>query len=61
MCKVFIITKYDNNVIIIFDNSKYIYYLFFLLQYDNNNIITISFLDYILIIKIDNSFIIFPC
>lgn len=29
MCKVFIITKHDNNVIIIFDNSKYIYYLFF--------------------------------
>lgn len=35
---------YDNNAIIIFDNSKYFYHLF-LFQYDNNNVITtISFL-----------------
>ena len=43
MCKVFIITKYDNNAIIIFDNSKYIYHSFSF-QYGNNNVITtISF------------------
>ena len=43
MCKVFTIIKYDSNVIIIFDNNKYIYHLFSS-QYGNSNIITtISF------------------
>ena len=45
ICKVFIITKYDNNVIIIFDDSKFIHYPFSLRYSSNNVITTISFLE----------------
>ena len=45
ICKVFIITNYDNNVIIIFDDSKFIHYPFSFRYSSNNVITTISFLE----------------
>lgn len=59
MYRIFIITKYDNNVITIFDNDKYIYHYFHFNIVVMMLLLLYCFLNCILIIKIDNSFTIF--
>lgn len=59
MYRIFIITKYDNNVITIFDNDKYIIIHFHFNIVVMMLLLLYCFLNCILIIKIDNSFTIF--